>query len=88
MIDLSNATEAELIVMGFQYYKLNTNDKILLIPEQLYHRIPNGTLVFSINGNQCIKGKDYIDMDTRGGYLAYGLGKDYVREFKINNIIE
>jgi hypothetical protein len=44
----------------------------LLTPEQ-YAALPDGTEVVSIMNEKKIKGKDYIDDDTRGGYLAYGL---------------
>lgn len=47
---------------------------ILLTPAQLL-AVPDGTVLYSIMGEKVIKGKDYIDDDTRGGYLAYGFLK-------------
>lgn len=36
---------------------------------------PDGTTFKCINGSLVTKGKDYIDDDTRGGYIAYGIIK-------------
>ena len=44
----------------------------LLTPEQ-YANLPDGVSVISISGEVKVKGTDYIDGDTRAGYLAYGL---------------
>lgn len=43
----------------------------LLTPEQ-FAKLPDGSTVFSIFGEQYTKGVDYIDQDTRGGRLAFG----------------
>lgn len=43
----------------------------LLTPEE-FARLPDGTLLLSINGKEAIKGRDYIDDDLRGGHMAYG----------------
>lgn len=47
-------------------------DISLLSPEELA-RLPDGTRVVSIFGQEKIKGRDPIDNDTRGGRLAFGL---------------
>ena len=44
----------------------------LLTPEE-YAELPDGTMLLCIDDETYIKGKDYIDNDTRYGYLAYGL---------------
>ena len=44
----------------------------LLTPEE-FTQLSDGTEVISITGDIKIKGKDYIDDDTRRGYLAFGL---------------
>jgi hypothetical protein len=54
--------------IGFQKY-----GPILLIPLQYFNKIKNGTEVISILGNKKIVGKDYIDDDTKGGLMAFGL---------------
>jgi len=43
----------------------------LITPEQ-FENLPDGTELISINGDKVVKGEDYIDQDTRGGYLAFG----------------
>lgn len=47
--------------------------KLYLIPLSDWHNWPKGCKVTSILGDICIKGKDYIDEDTRGGFLAFGI---------------
>ena len=44
----------------------------LLTPEE-FSQIPNETVMDCIDGTTVIKGKDYIDNDTRGGHLAFGI---------------
>lgn len=44
----------------------------LFTPEE-YNQLPDGIDLESINGKSYTKGKDYIDDDTRFGYLAYGI---------------
>ncbi len=41
-------------------------------PEQIA-ALPDGTVLRSISGEVVVKGRDYIDMDTRAGRTAYGL---------------
>lgn len=51
-------------------------DLYLFTPEELA-RIPDGTVLTSINNKNYIKGKDYIDDDTMPlsmfGHTAYGV---------------
>lgn len=47
------------------------SDLYLVTPYQL-SLVPDGTKMHCIDGSTVIKGKDYIDADTRGGYTAYG----------------
>lgn len=49
------------------------DEKLLLIPLSMYERVPNGAVLTSISGDRKVKGKDYIDNDTRGGLLAFGV---------------
>jgi hypothetical protein len=51
----------------------NTVPVLYLCPASDYEYVPDGTIMVSINGKEYIKGKDYIDDDTRGGLLAYGV---------------
>lgn len=55
--------------------------KLLLITEEVLDALPDGVLLESINGRPVVVGKgnrdpkspNYIDLDTRGGFLAYGI---------------
>lgn len=58
----------------FNDWKLNDGSKRvirLLTPEELKVTLP-GTMLLDIFGKVAVVGKDDIDTDTRGGYLAYG----------------
>ena len=44
---------------------------LFTMPE--FNLLPDGIELESINGEKKIKGKDYIDDDTRGGHIAYGI---------------
>ena len=46
---------------------------IWLLTEEEFQALPNGTKLISIFGEVVTKGIDYIDMDTRGGYIAFGV---------------
>ena len=48
-------------------------DRLWLLTEEEFKEVPNGTVLISINNEPTVKGKDYIDNDTRFGVLAYGL---------------
>ena len=43
----------------------------LLTPEE-FKALPDGTKLVAIDGEEVIKGKDFIDDDTRFGHIAYG----------------
>lgn len=49
------------------------DDKLWLFTPAEYEQLPNGTELLTINGGVVIKGKHDIDMDTRWGYIAYGV---------------
>jgi len=61
-----------LIGFGFRFW----DDKLLLIPQSLYNRLPDGIILTSISGDVVTKGIEYIDQDTRGGMLAFGVTPD------------
>lgn len=44
----------------------------LLKPPEL-STLADGTELISISGERVVKGRDFIDLDTRFGYLAYGI---------------
>lgn len=44
----------------------------LFTPEE-FEQLPDGIELTSINDTIKIKGKDEIDLDTRGGHIAWGV---------------
>lgn len=68
---LTEMTENELLALGFRQY--NCDEDFLLIPAKLYNQIPDGTELIGIHGDTKIKGRDRVNMETRGGILAYGI---------------
>lgn len=46
---------------------------IHLVTPKEFEAFPEGFEFISISGEHAVKGKDYIDDDTRGGCLAYGV---------------
>ena len=68
---------------GNQAFSSRMGDMNLITPSQL-KELPDGTVLYSINGKKAVVGVDYVDGDTRGGFLAYGfLKKDVKTEAKV-----
>jgi hypothetical protein len=44
----------------------------LFTPDE-YEQLPDGCELTCIDGSKEVKGKDYIDMDTRFGHTAFGV---------------
>ena len=45
-----------------------------LLTRRAFEELPDGTVVVSIfTATESTKGVDYIDLDTRGGQIAYGI---------------
>ncbi len=44
----------------------------LFTPEE-YEQLPDGIELTCIDATKAVKGKDYIDLDVRFGYIAYGV---------------
>jgi len=49
------------------------DDNLWLLTTDEFNEIPDGTVLTCIDGTTATKGVDEIDMDTRLGYLAYGI---------------
>ncbi len=49
------------------------NDKLWLFTPDEFDKLPDGMEFKCIDGTTSVKGKDVIDMDTRAGYIAYGV---------------
>ena len=57
-------------------------DSLFLFTQEEFDQLPDGTELISISGNQCVKGKDYIDMDTRFHHIAYGVKNPWEHPLK------
>jgi hypothetical protein len=51
----------------------NWDDELWLFTPAEVEQLPDGIELTNILGGTAIKGKDYIDMDTRFGHTAYGV---------------
>jgi hypothetical protein len=53
--------------------KFDKNNDLYLFSLDEYEQLPAGIELESISGTKLIKGRDYIDLDTRFGHIAYGV---------------
>lgn len=54
-------------------WELKDGRKFNLVTPREFHALKDGTQLLCIDGKTYTKGKDEIDEDTRGGYMAFGL---------------
>jgi hypothetical protein len=52
---------------------------IILIKLEVYKIIPEGVELISINSENLTKGRGYIDLYTRRGYIAYGFSLESLK---------
>ena len=59
-------------------------DGLYLFTPEEFEQLPDGTVLECImkEDDPVIKGKDYIDMDTRFGHIAYGVTDPWNHELK------
>lgn len=69
--DILSLNKEELVELGFSTF--SEESELMLIPIWAYDLIPNGTKLTGLFGGEYIKGKDEVDMDIRGGCLAFGI---------------
>jgi len=67
------AVIAEQLNPKHAHWPLPDGRTIYLLTPEMLATLPDGTEVYSILGNMAVKGRNPIDDDTRGGWLAYGL---------------
>lgn len=48
-------------------------ENLWLLTVDEYTHLPDGTELTCIDGEVAVKGRDDIDLDTRFGYIAYGI---------------
>lgn len=56
------------------------NKELWLLTIDEFNALPDGTHLQCIDNEISVKGKDYIDMDTRFGVIAYGLTQQLVSD--------
>ena len=56
------------------------DDRLWLITPEEFIQLRDGVTLQCIDNSTVVKGKDYIDQDTRVGCLAYGLTKELVEQ--------
>lgn len=61
------------------------NDKLWLLTKEEFTELSDGVKLQCIEGTFAIKGKDYIDQDTRFGCIAYGLTKELVETQRLEH---
>lgn len=66
-----DATATSLAVRG--WVRWNKESDLYLCPIAEFDDLPDGIALHSISGLVAVKGRDDIDKDTRGGFLAYGI---------------
>jgi hypothetical protein len=49
------------------------NDNLWIFTIDEFNKLPDGIELTSVNGGKVIKGVDYVDLDTRGKYIAFGI---------------
>lgn len=57
-------------------------DPLWLLTPAEFDALPDGATLYSIHGERKVKGIDYIDNDTRFGFLAYGQRESQLRSTK------
>ena len=59
------------------------NEELYLFTPEEYEQLPDGIELHCVmEGETAIKGKDYIDLDTRFGHIAYGVKDPWNHELK------
>ena len=77
-IDFNTVTTPELIKRGWYLFSKESN--LLLCPKTDCKNVPKGTSLTGIGGDVRVKGTNHIDMDTRWGFLTYGVVRTDVGE--------
>ena len=71
----------EALFLGFGKF----DNSLYLIPSCLWDCIPNGTELYSISDEWCVKGINTEDVpDTRFGFTAYGLNFTNYDNYKVD----
>jgi hypothetical protein len=55
------------------------DDELYLLTPEEFEKLDNGIMLKCIDGELVTKGVDYIDMDVRGGCIAFGLTEELIK---------
>lgn len=69
--EFKTMTDEEFDILGFA--KWDEESGLRLIPIWAFNYVKDGETLTCISGQKSIKGTDEIDLDTRGGCIAFGL---------------
>lgn len=70
-MNFHEATADDLAALGWPRWSEASG--LYLCPLAQFNDVPDGVAFHSISGSVAVKGRDYIDDDTRGGMLAFGI---------------
>jgi hypothetical protein len=73
LMELARVPEGVLRNYGFSRW--SEEDDLMLVPLWAFNRIADGEHLICIDGTNAIKGTDDVDLDVRGGCLAFGFTK-------------
>lgn len=84
-IDFLLFNEKELKQLDFKWF----DDDLICMPTWVLDCLPEGTEVYSINGNKIIIDKETkLSKDTRFNVSAYGFNKSQLRDTKLNSLLD
>lgn len=72
LTELAAMTEEELYSLGCSWW----DGTLMVVPLWMYNYIADGEEFSCIDKTKAIKGKDTIDLDVRGGCIAFGFIKE------------
>ena len=73
-IDFNKLSETDAYLLGLSKVDYGCPFELYAVPLHVFTIMPEGTKLYNIfNGEEKMVGRDYIDNDTRGGYVAYGV---------------
>ena len=58
-------------------WKLDDGRTIHLVTPREFSQLPDGSVLIAIDGERVVKGVDFIDDDTRGDFLAFGILQEF-----------
>ena len=73
-IDFNKLSETDAYLLGLCKMNLGSSFELYAVPLHIFTIMPEGTKLYNLfNGEEKMVGRDNINDDTRGGYVAYGV---------------